>query len=72
MAWKGAGLKRVSVGTGLVFEFFNVFPHRTAFENVALAAVRIGKRGRGQAESTARGLLDARWVNVSSHCLSGQ
>jgi polar amino acid transport system ATP-binding protein len=42
---------------GLVFQAFNLFPHLTALQNVALAPVRGRGVSRAEAEERARGLL---------------
>ncbi|MFC9897329.1 amino acid ABC transporter ATP-binding protein [Nocardia sp. NPDC127579] len=43
---------------GFVFQNFNLFPHLTALENVALAPVAAQGRRRGDAETAARELLE--------------
>ncbi|MFD1812896.1 amino acid ABC transporter ATP-binding protein [Rhodococcus gannanensis] len=43
---------------GMVFQHFNLFPHRTALENVIEAPVRVKKVARAEALSRARDLLD--------------
>ncbi|MHB8658800.1 MAG: amino acid ABC transporter ATP-binding protein [Solirubrobacteraceae bacterium] len=48
--------KRAQIG--MVFQHFNLFPHMTALENVALAPVRVGDVSREQARERARALLE--------------
>ncbi len=43
---------------GMVFQHFNLFPHMTALENVALAPVRVLKISRDQARQRAQELLE--------------
>ena len=43
---------------GMVFQNFNLFPHMTAIENVALAPVVVGRRDRRSAAASAQALLD--------------
>ena len=43
--------------SGTVFQLFNLYPHMTAVENVALAPVEVLKVPRKQAEAEARELL---------------
>jgi polar amino acid transport system ATP-binding protein len=43
---------------GMVFQQFNLFPHMTALENVALAPTQVLGRGRDEAKSRAKELLD--------------
>jgi polar amino acid transport system ATP-binding protein len=42
---------------GVVFQSYNLFPHMTALQNVALAPRRVGKKSRAEAEGRARELL---------------
>ncbi|MFJ5226521.1 amino acid ABC transporter ATP-binding protein [Streptomyces sp. NPDC088400] len=55
-----AGSKPRSVGgrIGMVFQQFNLFPHLTATENVALAPVRVRNTPRRQARDEAHELLE--------------
>jgi polar amino acid transport system ATP-binding protein len=43
---------------GMVFQQFNLFPHKTALENVTLAPRQVLGRSRGEAESKAKALLE--------------
>jgi polar amino acid transport system ATP-binding protein len=43
---------------GMVFQRFNLWPHRTALENVCEGPVFVKKEGRAQARDKARHLLD--------------
>ncbi|MBQ9647245.1 MAG: amino acid ABC transporter ATP-binding protein [Oscillospiraceae bacterium] len=43
---------------GLVFQQFNLFPHRSVLQNVMDAPLRVQKRGRGEVEDEARQLLE--------------
>ena len=54
---------RADLGTlrrrvGMVFQSFNLYPHMTALGNVTLAPVNVRKLSRGDAERTARALLE--------------
>jgi ABC-type polar amino acid transport system ATPase subunit len=54
---KGAPVSRVRQRIGIVFQQFNLFPHLTAIDNLTLAARRIRKLPRQQAEARAHELL---------------
>ena len=53
----GAAVSRVRQRVGIVFQQFNLFPHLTALDNLTLAARRIRKMRRRDAEARARELL---------------
>jgi ABC-type polar amino acid transport system ATPase subunit len=54
---KGADVSAVRQRIGIVFQQFNLFPHLTVMNNLTLAARRIRRLPRGDAEARARELL---------------
>jgi polar amino acid transport system ATP-binding protein len=54
---KGVNVSAVRQRIGIVFQQFNLFPHLTALDNLTLAARRVRKLPRDQAEQRARELL---------------
>ncbi len=53
-----AALLRIRQRVGMVFQQFNLFPHRTVLENVTEAPIYVLKQQRDQAVANARRLLD--------------
>ena len=43
---------------GMVFQHFNLFPHKTVLQNITMAPVTLKKKAPAQAEEQARALLD--------------
>jgi ABC-type polar amino acid transport system ATPase subunit len=55
---KGVHVSAVRQRIGIVFQQFNLFPHLTVMDNLTLAARRIRKLPRAEAEHRARELLE--------------
>ena len=55
---KGTDVVAVRQRIGMVFQQFNLFPHLKVMDNLTLAARRIRKRPRAEAEARARLLLE--------------
>ncbi len=51
-------LDAVRTSMGMVFQQFNLFPHKTALGNVTLAPLTVRKRDRADAEAKGRELLE--------------
>jgi len=50
-------VNKVRQKIGMVFQSFNLFPHKSAIENVMLAPLKVLKKSRSEAETIARDLL---------------
>ncbi len=55
---RDAALHKVRLRVGMVFQQFNLFPHRTVLQNVIEAPIHVLGRPRDQAIDQARALLD--------------
>ena len=58
-------LQDIILHVGLVFQNFNLFPHRSVLQNVTDAPIRVLGISKAQAEKTARELLAK--MNLSDH-----
>ncbi|MDW7773033.1 MAG: amino acid ABC transporter ATP-binding protein [Desulfobulbaceae bacterium] len=54
---EGSDINRIRMELGMVFQSFNLFPHRTVLKNLTLAPVKLKKISPARAEETARKLL---------------
>nr|WP_314456512.1 amino acid ABC transporter ATP-binding protein [uncultured Actinomyces sp.] len=54
---EGRALAQLRAEVGMVFQSFNLFPHRTVLDNITLAPVKVRGISREQAEDRARELL---------------
>ncbi len=50
-------INKIRQKTGMVFQLFNLFPHKTALENVTLAPVKVLRMAVKEAEERGRALL---------------
>ncbi len=52
---------------GMVFQSFNVFPHKTVLQNLTLAQLVVRKRSKDEAEKIAYKLLDKVGIREKAH-----
>ena len=51
-------LNRIRAEVGMVFQHFNLFPHKTVLQNITLAPITLKKKTPAEAETQARTLLE--------------
>jgi len=54
---KKVNINKIREEIGMVFQLFNLFPHKTVLENVTLSQMVVRKRSKNEASEVARGLL---------------
>ena len=50
-------INKIRENVGMVFQRFNLFPHKTFLENIALAPIQVKKMNKGEATEKAKMLL---------------
>ena len=50
-------ITKLRAEVGMVFQQFNLYPHKTALENIILAPIRVRKQNRNKAVSIAKDLM---------------
>ena len=58
IADKKTNINKIRAEVGMVFQQFNLFPHKTVLENLTLAQQRVRKRSKKEAREKARMLLN--------------
>jgi polar amino acid transport system ATP-binding protein len=57
---------------GMVFQQYNLFPHRTALQNVMMAPIQVLKQDRREVEARARALLRKVRLEGKEHAYPGE
>ena len=58
LADKSVNINQHRQKMGMVFQHFNLFPHKTVLQNITMAPVTLGKKSKTEAEAQARQLLE--------------
>ncbi|WP_210447459.1 amino acid ABC transporter ATP-binding protein [Vibrio crassostreae] len=74
---KSTDINKLRADVGMVFQGFNLFPHKTALGNVMLAPLKVAKRDVKEVEKEAKALLykvglGDRMDNYPNHLSGGQ
>ncbi|KZN14206.1 amino acid ABC transporter ATP-binding protein [Marinomonas sp. TW1] len=74
---KKTNINKVREEVGMVFQSFNLFPHKTALGNVMLSPIKVLKKSKKEADNEGRELLKRvglaeRMNNYPSHLSGGQ
>jgi ABC-type polar amino acid transport system ATPase subunit len=51
-------INKLRAEVGMVFQQFNLYPHKTALENIMLAPLKVRKMPKGEAKKIARDLME--------------
>ena len=65
-------INRLRAEVGMVFQLFNLFPHLTALDNIALAPINVRKVPRAEAEQQAIKLLERVGIPEKAHAYPGE
>ena len=57
---------------GMVFQHFNLFPHKTILENITLAPIKVRRKSKEEAEKQAMELLQLVGLEEKAHSYSSQ
>lgn len=69
---EGKALAELRADVGMVFQSFNLFPHYTALDNVALAPMHVRKTPKDQAKDEAKALLQRVGLGEKMNSLPSQ
>ncbi|MBN2110870.1 MAG: amino acid ABC transporter ATP-binding protein [Methanosarcinaceae archaeon] len=64
---RSININKIREEAGMVFQHFNLFPHKTTLENVALAPIKVRKLKKEEAESRAFDLLKKVGLGDKAH-----
>jgi general L-amino acid transport system ATP-binding protein len=65
-------IEKIRSEVGMVFQQFNLFPHLTVLQNITLAPIWVRKKGRDEAESRGRQLLERVGIPEQADKFPGQ
>ncbi|TVX80119.1 amino acid ABC transporter ATP-binding protein [Peribacillus simplex] len=65
-------INKVRQEVGMVFQHFNLFPHKTVMENITLGPIKIRATAKAEAESLALDLLDKVGLKEKANSYPGE
>jgi len=65
-------INKIRAEVGMVFQSFNLFPHKSVLENITLSQVKVRKRSKKEAEEKARYLLDKVGISEKANVYPSQ
>ena len=65
-------INRLRAEVGMVFQQFNLYPHKTALENIMLAPLKVRKMPKEGAKKIARGLMEKVGIPEKIHSYPAQ
>src|SRR5690625_3464974 len=68
---KGTNVPKIRSQVGMVFQHFNLFPHKTALENVILGPIKVKKMTKQDAEKKGLELLEKVGLSDKAHMYPG-
>jgi polar amino acid transport system ATP-binding protein len=63
----GTDINRLRMELGMVFQSFNLFPHKTVLENLTLAPIKLKGMSRAEADAMGLKLLDKVGIKDKAH-----
>jgi polar amino acid transport system ATP-binding protein len=69
---KNVDINKIRAEIGMVFQLFNLFPHKTVIENVTLAQQVVRNRDKKESTDIARGLLNKVGILEKEHVYPAQ
>lgn len=60
---KGTDINIVRKNVGMVFQHFNLYPHKTVLENITLAPIKVLKKNQGTSHSNRVSLTRKGWFS---------
>lgn len=69
---KGVNINKVRAEVGMVFQSFNLFPHKSVRENINLAQIKVRKRSKSQSDEKTNALLNKVGISEKSEVYPSQ